>query len=133
MNLLKYLLLLTCIATASTLVPAQSRDGDWLNGTWDGTGYQISDNTTWTMRLSASGKKYIIEYPSLKCSGVWRLVSLDADKATFVEKITNGIDKCEDDGNIVIERLSNNQLAFRYSLTGSIEVDASSILRRRRL
>lgn len=110
---------------------AQNRNDNWLNGTWEGTGYQIDNNTNWTMRVSVLGKKYSIEYPSLKCGGEWRLVSMNLQEATFVEKITYGKERCTDDGNVVVERLNENQVAFRYSLTNSTDVVASAILRRR--
>jgi hypothetical protein len=67
------------------------------------------------MQLTASGSKYKIDYPSLKCGGEWRIVSLGLETATFKERITDGKDKCVDDGNVVIERLNVNQLAFRHS------------------
>ncbi len=110
-------------------VSAQNLDGDWLSGSWEGTGYQIDDGSTWPMRVTASDGKYSVEYPSLKCGGEWRIVSMGLEKATFKERITYGKDNCVDDGNVVIERLNGRQISFRHSLPDTIDVIASAILR----
>jgi hypothetical protein len=117
------LLLLTATANAQT-------KGGWLRGAWEGTGYQIDDGSTWKMRLTARRNKYLIEYPSLNCDGEWRLVSINRWRARFKERIRSGAERCEPRGNVVIERLSGQQLAFRYSYVGTREVVASAILNR---
>lgn len=105
--------------------------GSWLKGTWEGTGYQIDTDETWTMRLKAEGRRFLIEYPSLNCGGQWRLVSIDSRRARFRERITFGLEDCVDGGTVVIERLNARQIAFRYSYRGSGEVSASAILNRK--
>lgn len=127
MKITRILFVILAFAAVSA---AQTRD-NWITGVWEGTGYQIDSENTWTMRLTASDRGYTIEYPSLKCSGVWRIVSLDDRKASFVERISTGKQNCQDDGNVVIERLGPDQIAFRYSYPNSTEVTASAILARR--
>lgn len=106
--------------------------GKWLKGTWEGTGYQTDNNETWTMKLTVRGNRYKIEYPSLKCGGKWIPLSINTSRARFIEKITLGIETCTDNGNVVIERLSRRQIAFRYANRGTREVTASAILNRKK-
>ena len=119
--------LLVCLTSG---VFSQSKNR-WLNGTWEGTGYQTDNNETWTMQLTVQGNRYKIEYPSLKCGGKWIPVSIDSARARFIEKITFGLADCVDNGNVVIERLSKRQIAYRFSNRGTREVTASAILNKK--
>ncbi len=114
------------------VVCPQGRSSNWLSGKWEGTGFQIDTDETWTMRFRTQGKKYLIEYPSLNCGGEWKLISINSRRARFREKITAGLDECVGRGNVVIERLNGRQIAFRYSYLGTTEVSASAILNRKR-
>jgi hypothetical protein len=109
----------------------QSRGG-WLRGTWAGTGFQSDDNSTWAMKLTFRRRSYVAEYPSLRCVGRWRLVSVSGARAVFRETITEGAERCAPRGNVVIERLNSRQLGYWYSYRGSKEFVASAILNRRR-
>jgi len=106
--------------------------GKWLNGTWEGKGYQTDNDETWTMKLTVRGNRYKIEYRSLKCGGKWIPQSIKTSRARFIEKITLGIETCTDNGNVVVERLSRRQIAYRYANRGSREVTASAILNRKK-
>jgi hypothetical protein len=110
----------------------QGKSRAWLNGSWEGTGYQMDTDTTWTMAFRAQGKRYSIEYPSLKCSGTWRLVRVNSRRAIFRERITVGRESCVDRGMVTIERLSGSQIAYRFSHAGASEVSASAILNRKK-
>ena len=123
---------LALIICMSSAVCPQGRRGAWLRGTWEGTGYQIDTDTTWTMRLRVRGGKYVIEYPSLKCGGRWRRLKINSRRATFREHITVGRDECVDRGRVVIERLNGRQIAYRFSHRGAVEVSASAILNRKK-
>ena len=125
------LVLLVCV---TSVVSSQSKTGTekWLNGTWEGTGYQIDNNETWAMKLTVRGRRYKIEYPSLKCGGRWIPLSIDRSRARFIEKITFGLEDCVDNGNVVIERLSRRQIAYRFSNRGTRQVTASAILNRKK-
>ena len=125
------LIILLLLSTTAVVCP-QRRNRTWLNGTWEGTGYQIDSDTTWTMRLRVRGNRYLIEYPSLKCGGQWRPIRISSGSARFREKITLGLEACTDKGIVVIERLSRRQIAFRYSNRGTTEVTASAILNRKK-
>jgi hypothetical protein len=110
----------------------QGKSRAWLNGSWEGTGYQMDTNTTWTMSFKARGKRFSIEYPSLKCSGTWRLVSVNARRAIFRERITVGRESCVDRGVVTLERLSGSQIAYRFSHAGTSQISASAILNRKK-
>jgi hypothetical protein len=127
------LALVICLFLFSTLVAsAQTKNHRWLDGAWEGTGYQIDENSTWTMSLRITGNKFLISYPSLNCSGVWRLETFNNDVAKFKERITSGLTECADKGNVTIQRLNHRQIAFRYSYNGTSEISASAILNRKK-
>ena len=109
----------------------QSRGG-WLRGEWEGTGYQSDSDDTWAMKLTVKGRAYTVEYPSLECSGRWRLLSLSGGTAVFRETITKGAERCAQRGHFVVERLNSRQLGYRFSYAGSRQYVASGILNRRR-
>lgn len=123
-------MLLAVLLVSAGLVSAQGRSGSWLKGTWTGTGYQIDNNETWTMRLRTNGSKYTIDYPSLKCGGTWRLITIGRTVATFRESITHGKEQCTHGGRVTLERLNDHQIDFRYADPGSSEIIASAILKK---
>jgi hypothetical protein len=125
--------LLVIVCLASVVCPQrQGRRGAWLSGTWEGTGYQMDTDSTWTMRLTARRGKYVIEYPSLNCGGRWRRVRINSRTATFREHITAGRGACVDQGRVVVQRLSGKQIAYRFYQRGAAEVSASAILNRKK-
>ena len=109
---------------------AQSK-GEWLTGTWTGIGHQVDDGSTWSMRLIARGRMYRVAYPSLKCGGVWKLISLGSRSARFQEKIDYGVRNCSPVGDVVIRRLDGGRIKFSYLYPGETRVGAYAILRRR--
>src|SRR6185436_3054068 len=117
---------------AGSVASAQSKSNSWIRGTWEGTGYQTDDKSTWEMVLKAGQKEFAIEYPSLSCGGRWRLISISAWRARFRERLDHGQDKCADLGVVVIQRLNRNQILFLYSNQGEKELTASAILNRKR-
>lgn len=125
-------ILLAVICMSSIAHAQKGRRIAWLGGTWEGTGYQIDTNTTWTMRLTARGGKYLIEYPSLNCGGKWRRLSINSRVAAFRERIEVGRGECVDEGRVVIQRLNGRQIAYRFYQRGSSEVSASAILNRKK-
>ncbi len=116
----------------STTLTGFSQDkSSWIYGTWEGKGYQIDSDSLWTMRFRIQNGKYVIEYPSLKCGGEWKLISINSKEARFRERINYGKDECTNNGLVVIQRLSNKQILFLYSNPGTNEVIAAAILNRR--
>lgn len=125
-------MLLLLVTTSLVSAQSKNRNRAWLNGTWEGTGYQIDDNSTWTMLLTVKGNRYRIEYPSLKCNGRWWPIKITRSAARFREILTNGADVCANKGKVVVQRLSPRQIAFRYTNQGEVDVTSSSILNRKK-
>jgi hypothetical protein len=125
------LLLAFIIFTVNAIAVAPTKSHSWIRGVWDGTGYQIDDKSTWPMTLIARGRTFSINYPSLNCGGHWKLISINSSRARFREVLDHGQDKCSDKGNVLIQRLNRNQIAFLYSYRKTREISASAILNRR--
>jgi hypothetical protein len=109
----------------------------WLGGTWVGTGYQIDDNSTWSMKLTVAQlkngrRRFSIEYPSLNCGGRWKLLNSNRRKLVFREQLSYGQEKCSDNGRVRVERINSRQILFLYSNQGSREIIASAVLNRKR-
>jgi hypothetical protein len=124
-------LLALLLGAASSVYP-QARRAPWLNGTWEGTGYQMDTDSTWTMRLTVSRGTYSIEYPSLNCGGRWRPVRVGPRLARFREEITAGLDACVNRSTVIVQRLTSRQLAVRFYNRGDNKVTSSAILNRKR-
>lgn len=127
----RFIITLFILLSLPILVCGQSKRS-WLQGVWEGTGYQTDSENTWAMKLSIRKNRYVVEYPSLKCGGRWRLVSVSQSRAVFREHITTGGGECEPQGTFVIVRLNARQLGAWYSYAGKNEVVASAILHRQR-
>lgn len=121
------MLLLACSAAS-----AQSKSNSWIKGTWEGTGYQTDDKTSWDMLLKTNGKRFAIDYPTLSCGGRWQLISINSSRARFRERLDHGQDKCADRGSVLIQRLNRNQIIFLWSYQGEKALTASAILNRKR-
>jgi hypothetical protein len=122
--------LLAVLLCASSSAHPQAARGSWLSGTWEGTGYQIDTDSTWTMRLTVRGGRHLIEYPSLNCGGRWRPASVGPRMARFREEITSGLDACTNLNTVIVQRLTSRQVAVRYYNRGNDKVTSSAILSR---
>ncbi len=111
---------------------SQSTALSWLDGEWEGTGYQVSNGGTWTIRFSGHSENnyYAIEYPSLYCGGNWTIISGNDYRAEFVEMITAGTDVCVNGGIVILTRVDDRHIAFTYFSPDRI-LDAFSTLVRR--
>jgi hypothetical protein len=125
-------MLLILVTTPIVFGQNKNRNSAWLNGTWEGTGYQMDNKELWTMLLTVKGNKYRIEYPSLKCEGRWRPIKITRNTARFREILSSGADVCADKGKVVIHRLSRRQIAFLYTNQGDADVTSSSVLNRKK-
>lgn len=128
----RFVAALCMIFALTSVVLPQSKGRTWLRGTWEGTGYQIDDNSTWTMSLKISGRRFLIEYPSLNCGGEWKLSRINSRRARFTERLNRGVDVCSNVGTVVIERLNATQVIFLYYRKGERAVSSSAILNKKR-
>jgi hypothetical protein len=129
---LKVVAAVCLLFSLTSVASSKGRRQVWLSGTWEGTGYQIDDNSTWTMSLKTRGRKFMIEYPSLNCGGEWRLSSINSRRARFRERIKHGLDVCSNQGTVVVERLNATQVIFLYYRKGEPVVSSSAILDRKK-
>ncbi len=123
-------LIFALMLCAASPAYSQAVRGSWLSGTWEGTGYQIDTDSTWTMRLTVRGGRYLIEYPSLNCGGRWKPASVGPRMARFREEISSGRDACTDLSTVIVQRLTSRQVAVRYYNRGDNKVTSSAILSR---
>jgi hypothetical protein len=96
--------------------PKGNPNPQWLEGVWEGTGYQHTPKMTWSIKFTAENNTYAIEYPSLRCGGKWTLVEMDETTAKFKETINRGLERCSNDGDILIKKISDEQITYKYTL-----------------
>jgi hypothetical protein len=91
-------------------------DLSWIDGVWQGSGFQADNADTWTIKLTADSVRpgYEIEYPSLSCGGTWTLTSADGDTAWFTEHIEYGADNCIDGGIVAVTKINSSYITFTW-------------------
>jgi hypothetical protein len=92
-----------------------AKSANWLEGKWKGTGYQI-DGKTWSIEFSKETNTLNISYPSLGCSGNWKITKSKGNRAELEETITTGTDKCDQGCKIVVLKISAEEIAVVYYL-----------------
>lgn len=137
MKLYHHLLLavtLTSLCLIATSMPALSQSlPEWLNGEWEGRGYQIPD-LEWDMQLykDAGDKLGIIIYPGLKCKGYWKLVRKTSEQIILQEIITENNVFCASPMWVYLTRLNNDEVLAEFAFDWEPEkISAKGILRRR--
>ena len=105
----------------------------WMKGTWQGTGNQV-DGQTWEVSLDATKLSMIqIDYPDLDCGGKWKSVRKTENGANLRELLIYGLDKCDQNVEVVLSRVSDEQLKVEYFLKSySEKAIATAILTRSR-
>jgi hypothetical protein len=84
-----------------------------LQGVWEGTGIQ-DDNSRWTIKVTIEPDEYSIDYPSLNCGGMMRLMKENADSLVFQEVLTYGTDRCYNNGKTVLIKSQNNKIRYYW-------------------
>lgn len=101
----------------------------WMVGEWKGVGLQLNIRQTWMMELKVENKKqFEIRYPTLECTGVWKLKTATHSNAEFIEMITYGNDRCTNGGKIIITKIDQNHLSFSYFSSNGNKLQAHSTL-----
>src|SRR2546423_15363107 len=114
-TIVRRLLLAACIALAvATTAAAQSNSHSWIRGVWDGTGYQIDDQSTWAMTLTARGRIFSINYPSLSCGGAWKLIFIKASPARVREGLDRGQGEFARKGQVIVHRRNRKPILVLY-------------------
>lgn len=100
----------------------------WLDGRWEGEGYQSDTKTTWAVRLTVRDGNYTIEYPNIPCRGTWRLIDKNSGGASFTEVITQGTDLCDNNSHVMLEKINDAEISCKYTHAGSRVVIATATL-----
>lgn len=108
--------------------PEATATPNWLEGVWEGEGYQTDTSTTWSVRLTIREHKFAIEYPDIPCRGSWKIVEENSKGGTFTESITNGTTICANKSRILLRKVSDTELALKYSHESSRTIVATATL-----
>lgn len=110
----------------------QSNVQDWLDGDWEGTGYQPGSNSSWALTLSVNSylNEASVSYPGLQCRGTWEIRDRDNEKIVFEEIITEGKNRCIDGSRIVVTLLANSLVQVAWFSDYSEGADAYAVLKR---
>lgn len=106
----------------------------WIHGSWEGVGYQSPTNSAWKIELHCDTAKnnFSINYPSLECSGHWKLLESETNRIVLVEQITEGQDKCDNNVKVIVNYVDEQYISVSYFLPKYIDnVVAYSVLKRK--
>lgn len=113
---------------------SQVTETKWLEGTWLGEGYQPGalNQKTWDINLIYDYQKQdiSINYPTFPCSGYWKLVNADKNKAEFIEYITEGQTLCVKEEKVIVTKINEEYITVSYFIAEYDGVAAFSTLRK---
>ena len=92
-----------------------------------GVGWQ-ADGSHWSIELLLTPLGGQIAYPSLACSGEWKMIRNGGDELEYVERITLGTDACVALGTVVLSPLSGGRLLYTWHEFPNT-TDARAVLR----
>ena len=85
---------------------------NWLEGSWEGKGYQI-DGQSWQVDFSHADKKFTISYPSLGCSGWWKITESGKGRIVFIENLTvKSI--CDQGDKVVVTKIDDKNISVAW-------------------
>jgi len=126
-------LAISCTTASKTAQKEEIDKFSWLNGTWTGIGYQSPTDTNWKIRMSYNETtgSFAINYPSLNCSGNWKLQSSKPNKIVFTEYITKGKQNCDNEVKVVLSHIDDEYINIAYFMPGRYNgVVAYGVLRK---
>ena len=110
------------------LKTVENEDLQWLEGSWEGEGYQSDTRTTWLVKLTAREGTYLINYPTIPCGGKWILANHHSRGASFDELINQGTDRCDKNDHVMMEKVSDSEISCKYTRAKSRVVIATAVL-----
>jgi len=113
---------------------SQIKSPDWLRGNWYGNGFQTDNNAFWPIEVQFDNSDEVIKitYPSLNCGGNWKLISVDGNKADFVEMISEGKTNCIDGSRIVLSRINEENIHVTWFSPHISGADAFAVISRKK-
>jgi len=100
----------------------------WLQGEWKGIGIQLDYPQTWTLILEVEKDQFNIRYPTLNCSGEWKMIYNNRHRAEFIEVIWQGRDHCANNGKITITYIDQYHISYTYFSPDTGKLQASATL-----
>jgi hypothetical protein len=111
----KLILILVLLFSVSLIFAQQNpvqKKIKWLEGNWEGTGYQI-DKQNWTVSFGHADRKFSISYPSLGCSGWWKITKAGKSQVEFVENIS--INKgCDQGDKVIVTKIDDKNISVAW-------------------
>ncbi|MGB7924203.1 MAG: hypothetical protein WCF57_13255 [Pyrinomonadaceae bacterium] len=104
---------------------------NWLDGVWEGQGFQSNTKTTWDVKLTAQDGTYTVDYPNIPCQGRWALIEKNAVEAKFVEVFTKDTDRCANNGNVYVGKINDSQISCKYTYPPNRDIIATAILNKK--
>lgn len=127
--------LVLSILLCSGCTAYRSTSPSWLDGKWEGIGYQLDlqEDPTWSILLSIDTKQkaYSIRYPSLQCTGQWQLIKGTKERVVFQEIIDENTAACTEKGIVIITKVDANHISYSYYVENQATVAAFSTLHRK--
>ena len=110
---------------------ADNTSFQWLDGVWEGEGYQSDTKTTWAVRLTVQEGTYAVDYPTIPCRGRWTLIGKNTTEARFIESIIQGIGRCANNSRVMIQKVNDSEISCKYTHARSRVVIATVVLSRK--
>ncbi len=84
-----------------------------FDGVWIGEGKEIG-GIEWSIEISIDSynREYKVDYPSLKCGGDIKLISMTDERVEFRENLTYGLEFCENNGKTVLIKTNTNKANY---------------------
>lgn len=94
---------------------AQNKKAKWLYGIWAGNGCQIDvTDQTWWMQIRADKDTIRVIYPDLGCAAIWKLQKADDYKAELIEVLTEGTDRCMNNGKVIVTKINEQFVTVSF-------------------
>lgn len=123
------LLAVVCFGCIPTKPTTETGLPTWVQGSWEGIGYQINLPQTWAIELEVKSPNNVtVNYPSLDCSGMWEIVGTATDRVEFKEIILNGVNRCVNGGLIIITRVDQHHITYSFFEPQNGKLEAHSTL-----
>ena len=103
----------------------------WLEGEWEGIGFQPDMLSNWNTILKSDPKNNKIlkvNYPTIPCSGNWKILEIYKDRVIAKELITEDVQNCIQGEKVTIIRIDERQIAIIYSVREDGITNAYSVL-----
>lgn len=103
----------------------------FVEGTWDGEGSQLGVKFAMKAWYDAKKNHFMIQYPSLSCSGHWEITKITPKVITLREHITQGAGNCKKEADVKIRFVNEKELKVEfYEVNGLIPLATAKIYKK---